>query len=158
MTDNHLILFHQYRKEIDTLFPSSREEVYPKLIYIIHTADEYYYKYDNPLLSDYEYDQYFSQLKSIESQHPEWVTPASPTQRIYNAKRQELSPVKHLVPMLSLANSYNEDDLREWHKRNVEALGHADFTYTIEPKYDGAGISCVYHDNILHIAATRGDG
>lgn len=151
--------YHHYISELnsDSLLLDT-EVRYKKLMYIIRVADEYYYKLDNPLLSDSEYDTYFSELKKIETEHPEWISSHSPTQKIFNAKRTELNQVRHMVPMLSLENSYNANDLIEWDKKNKAALGHSNFTYTIEPKYDGAGISLVYSDNLLTIAATRGDG
>lgn len=159
MSNNlQLAQFKSYIADLSSGKIAFDHKAYNQLLYVLITADAYYYKYDNPLLSDVEYDNFFSQLKALEVANPDWVTPQSPTQRIFNSKRSELSSVTHMVPMLSLSNSYNAEDLIEWDKRNRESLGHNAFTYTIEPKYDGAGISCVYTDNILQVASTRGDG
>lgn len=158
LLNNNLEQFKSYLEDVNSIEFTIDESTYKKLLYIILTADAYYYKWDNPLLSDIEYDTLFNKLKSLEQEYPKWISPQSPTQRIYNAKRAELPSVTHLVPMLSLSNSYNAQDLIEWDKKNIEALGHNNFTYSIEPKYDGAGISCVYSDNILQVASTRGDG
>lgn len=125
---------------------------------VIHYADWKYYVQDNPVFADQEYDHLFRMLKTIEKQHPDWITPDSPTQRIANGISEKFSTVAHLVPMLSLENSYNSDDLREWDKRCRSLLPTQEITYAVEPKYDGAGISLFYENDLLQRGVTRGDG
>lgn len=125
---------------------------------VINYNDWKYYVQDNPVLSDAEYDILFRQLKLAEENNPEWITPDSPTQRIALGLSEQFITVQHLVPMLSLENSYNPDDLRDWDKRCRENVQFSDIEYTVEPKYDGAGISLYYENNMLSRGATRGDG
>ncbi len=124
------------------------------LIYL----DWRYYVQDDPILADQEYDKLFKMLKDIEVNHPELITPDSPTQRVAKGLNASFETVSHFVPMLSLENSYNADDLREWDRKCKSFAGKAEIEYTVEPKYDGAGISLYYEDNKLQRAATRGDG
>lgn len=117
-----------------------------------------YYILNDPLISDYEYDELFKTLGIIEKQHPELVVPDSPTQRVAIGLGSEFRKVQHLVPMLSLDNSYNADDLRDWDRKVKEATGYENVMYCIEPKFDGAGISLIYENDLLVRGATRGDG
>jgi DNA ligase (NAD+) len=125
---------------------------------VINYNDWKYYVQDNPVLADAEYDALFKQLKEIEAANPDLVTDDSPTQRIALGLSEHFTAVSHLVPMLSLENSYNADDLREWDKRCREGAKENNLEYTVEPKYDGAGISLVYENDRLVRGATRGDG
>lgn len=128
------------------------------LTHIILYADQQYYLHDDPVLADKEYDQYFAELKKIEKEYPQLIHPNSPTQRIAEGRSTRFDPVPHIVPMLSLENSYNDDDLRTWDKKLREALPGQHIQYSVEPKYDGAGISLIYEQGKLSVAATRGDG
>jgi len=125
---------------------------------VINYADWKYYVNDNPVLADAEYDALFRQLKDIEANDPTLVTPDSPTQRIALGLSDKFPTVAHMVPMLSLENSYNPDDLLDWDKRCREGLKMDAIEYTVEPKYDGAGISLYYEDDLMVRGATRGDG
>ncbi|ACO03760.1 MAG TPA: DNA ligase (NAD(+)) LigA [Persephonella sp.] len=125
---------------------------------VIRYHDWRYYVLANPVISDYEYDQLFHLLKDIESRFPELITPDSPTQRVPSELTKEFPQVKHLAPMLSLDNSYNEEDLREFDRRVREAVGIDIIEYAVEPKFDGAGISLVYEKDMFVRGATRGDG
>ena len=93
----------------------------------------------NPVISDYEYDRLFHLLKDLESKYSEFITPDSPTQRVASELTKEFPQVRHLTPMLSLDNSYNEDDLREFDRRIRELTGLKTVEYSVEPKFDGAG-------------------
>jgi DNA ligase (NAD+) len=135
--------------------PAARIE---RLRAVINYNDWKYYVQDNPVLADAEYDALFKQLKDIEAADPNLITADSPTQRIALGLSEQFTSVSHLVPMLSLENSYNADDLREWDKRCREGAKDLDIEYTVEPKYDGAGISLYYEDDKLVRGATRGDG
>jgi DNA ligase (NAD+) len=117
-----------------------------------------YYILNDPLISDEEYDRLYKRLEKVESDNPELITPDSPTQRVGNSLNPEFATVPHLAPMLSLENSYNEQDLIEWDKRVRGLIGEKKIIYSAEPKFDGAGISLIYENDLLKRGATRGDG
>ncbi|KYP13594.1 NAD-dependent DNA ligase LigA [Flavihumibacter sp. CACIAM 22H1] len=117
-----------------------------------------YYVLDAPLVADYEYDQLYKALEAIEQQNPALIRPDSPTQRVANALNGAFATVQHLVPMLSLDNSYNAEDLIDWDRRVREGAGTAGIEYCVEPKFDGASISLIYENDLLTRGATRGDG
>ncbi len=125
---------------------------------VIKFHDYRYYVLNEPIITDYQYDQLFHKLKKLEENYPEYITPTSPTQRVASDITKEFPEVKHLAPMLSLENSYNEDDLREFDKRVKETTGLENIEYAVEPKFDGAGIALVYENDIFVRGATRGDG
>lgn len=125
---------------------------------LISYLDWRYYVEDNPLLADGEYDRLFKVLKTLEIQNPSLITANSPTQRIAKGLSSSFETVAHLVPMLSLENSYNAEDLTEWDRKCKNLAQSQELIYTVEPKYDGAGISLIYEDDRLTRAATRGDG
>ncbi len=125
---------------------------------ILHFHEYRYYIMSDPLISDAEYDQLFKALEKLEAEHPEIVTPDSPTHRIAKGLTKDFPTVQHLVPMLSLENSYNAEDLRDWDRKARELSGLTDIEYCVEPKFDGASISLVYENDTLTRAATRGDG
>jgi DNA ligase (NAD+) len=117
-----------------------------------------YYVVNDPLLSDYEYDRLFKSLEKLEQQEPSLVTPDSPTQRVAKDLTRDFPTVQHLVPMLSLDNSYNAEDLLDFDRRAKELTNLTSLTYCVEPKFDGSSISLVYKNDLLLRAATRGDG
>ncbi|MEP6512979.1 MAG: NAD-dependent DNA ligase LigA [Parafilimonas sp.] len=117
-----------------------------------------YYVLSEPLISDYEYDQLYKQLERIEKENPALIISDSPTQRVPLELTQSFPTVQHLVPMLSLENSYNAEDLIDWDRKARELTGQAVIEYCVEPKYDGASISLIYEDDKLIRGATRGDG
>jgi len=120
---------------------------------------EYRYAIMNdPLISDPEYDGLYKQLEHIEADHPELISPDSPTQRVARGLTKEFPTMQHLVPMLSLENSYNEDDLLAWDRRARELAGLEELEYCVEPKFDGASISLTYENDLLLRGVTRGDG
>ena len=117
-----------------------------------------YYILNDPLLADIEYDQLFKELEQIEKDNPGLVTADSPTQRVAKGLTKDFPTVAHLVPMLSLDNSYNSDDLLSFDRKARELTGLKSITYCVEPKFDGGSISLVYENDILVRGATRGDG
>ena len=125
---------------------------------VLRFHENRYYVQNDPLISDAEYDQLYSSLEKFEKENPSAITPDSPTQRVGSALIKDFKKVQHLVPMLSLQNSYNEDDLRDWDRKVREGSGLPEVEYCVEPKFDGASISLVYHNDVLERAATRGDG
>lgn len=120
-----------------------------------------YYIMNDPVVSDYEYDQLFKELEQLEANHPDLLTPDSPTQRVSDDLTSDFPAVEHLTPMLSLANSYNAEDLQDWDaqlKRLWNMPEDEDIAYAVEPKFDGGSIALVYEDDKLVRAATRGNG
>jgi len=137
-------------KSIDDTIAQLRE--------VVNYADWKYYVQSNPTLSDSEYDSLFKKLKHFEEKYPELVTADSPTQRVAQGLSERFPTVSHLVPMLSLDNTYNAEDLTDWGRRCHELAGAGEIEYCVEPKYDGASISLIYEQNNLVRGATRGDG
>jgi DNA ligase (NAD+) len=117
-----------------------------------------YYVQNDPLISDAEYDLLFKILQKFEQEHPAIITSDSPTQRVGVGLANDFAKVEHLVPMLSLENSYNADDLLDWDRKARELSGLETIEYCVEPKFDGASISLIYENNLLTRSATRGDG
>ncbi len=134
------------------------EVLVPQLREVINYNDWRYYVNDDPALADQEYDRLFAWLKTLEAEHPELITPDSPTQRVAQGLTKEFPTVSHWVPMLSLDNSYKAEDLRDWDRRVRDRLKTAEVEYCVEPKFDGAGISLTYEKDLLTRGATRGDG
>jgi DNA ligase (NAD+) len=122
-----------------------------------------YYVLDDPEISDSDYDALLNELRDLEAEHPDLLTPDSPTQRVGAEPLDKFEHVEHLHPMLSLGNARNEEELRAWEKRIRNLLAkqgveEAELEYEIEPKIDGLAISLVYEDGVLVRGATRGDG
>ena len=117
-----------------------------------------YYNQNEPVISDKEFDDLFQLLKQTELLHPEMITSDSPTQRVAGGVNKDFPEVAHLVPMLSLDNSYNETDIGKWSKSVRDLTEQNVLNFCVEPKYDGAGISVIYENDLLKRAATRGDG
>jgi len=117
-----------------------------------------YYVLDNPEISDAEFDTLMQQLKDLESQHPALVTSDSPTQRVGGKPREGFVKVRHSTPMLSLDNTYNEEELNDWERRVHELTGRSEVDYVCELKLDGMSLALVYQDGRLARGVTRGDG
>jgi DNA ligase (NAD+) len=125
---------------------------------LISYHDMQYYVYDDPVIADKEYDQLYDLLEAIEEEWPDLKTDTSPTQRVGSELSGEFPEVKHLTPMLSLDNSYEEKELRQFDERVREKVGQKEIPYTVEPKLDGSGVSLVYEDDMYQRGSTRGDG
>ncbi|MGB0009305.1 MAG: NAD-dependent DNA ligase LigA [Candidatus Sulfotelmatobacter sp.] len=117
-----------------------------------------YYVLDQPEISDAEFDKLMGQLKDAEAEHPELLTADSPTQRVGGKPREGFVKVRHSSPMLSLDNTYNEDELRDWERRVHELSGRKDVDYVCELKLDGMSLALIYEDGKLVRGITRGDG
>jgi DNA ligase (NAD+) len=117
-----------------------------------------YYVLDNPIISDFEFDQKLKQLQGLEAQHPEFFDENSPTQRVGGSITKNFETVQHEYRMYSLDNSYSIEDLQDWETRIQKVLGDVPLEYTCELKYDGASISITYENGRLVRAVTRGDG
>src|SRR5258705_4826138 len=117
-----------------------------------------YYILNDPLLTDKEYDTLYKELEKLESENPDLIIPDSPTQRVAKGLTKSFPTVNHLVPMLSLENSYDAEDLVDWDRKARELTGLDSIEYCVEPKFDGASISLIYENDLLVRGATRGDG
>lgn len=117
-----------------------------------------YYVQDNPIISDTEYDQLFKKLEALEKEFPELITPDSPTQRVGQDLTEQFVKVSHLTPMLSLGNTYNQEDLEDFHTSIQKVTEEEHIEYTVEPKFDGGSMALVYENDQLVRAATRGNG
>ncbi|MEB3330809.1 MAG: NAD-dependent DNA ligase LigA, partial [Candidatus Sericytochromatia bacterium] len=124
----------------------------------IEAHDYRYYVLAQPIVSDTEYDALFQELLRLEADHPELVSPESPTQRPGGMVETSFAPVRHEVPMLSLANAFDRAGIEAWEARNARLVEGRGFTYAVEPKIDGLAISLRYERGRLRLAATRGDG
>ncbi|HHP7232530.1 MAG TPA: NAD-dependent DNA ligase LigA [Xenococcaceae cyanobacterium] len=118
-----------------------------------------YYVLDNPIMEDAVYDQLYRQLQEIETKYPELITPDSPTQRVGEQPAAQFTTVKHNIPLYSLENAFNQQDLVKWQERWQKNLGRVpDFSYVCELKIDGSALALTYENGILTRGVTRGDG
>ncbi len=125
---------------------------------ILHHHNHQYYVLNAPLISDQEFDRLMLELQQLEARHPEMFDANSPTQRVGSDLSQDFVQVRHKYPMLSLANTYNKDDVRDFYQRVSEGLAGEPFDICCELKYDGLSISITYENGALVRAVTRGDG
>ena len=137
-------------KDLDKKIESLREK--------IRHHEYLYYVVDNPEISDTDFDKLMRQLKDLEAEHPELVTPDSPTQRVGGKPREGFVKVPHSSPMLSLDNTYSEEELRDWERRVHELSGRKDVDYVCELKLDGMSLALIYEEGKLVRGITRGDG
>jgi DNA ligase (NAD+) len=138
--------------------PSSPETRAAHLREIITEHNRAYYEEAAPTISDQEYDALLRELADLEEQHPELRTPDSPTQRVGGKPLDAFAHVNHRTPMLSLDNTYSEEEVGEWFRRLVKHLPGEEIELIVEPKVDGVAISLLYDHARLQYAATRGDG
>jgi len=124
----------------------------------LHEHNHRYYVENQPSISDYDFDQLMHELQALEARHPEMTDPNSPTQRVGSDLQSEFRQVVHKYPMLSLANTYSEQEVRDWYDSVSRGLGGEPFEVCCEMKYDGLSISLTYVDGQLTQAVTRGDG
>jgi DNA ligase (NAD+) len=124
----------------------------------INEANYRYYVLDAPTISDAEYDRLLRELQDLEANHPDLITPDSPTQRVGEKPLAAFGAVRHAIPMTSMDNAFTEDELREWDARVRKGLGAEGVPYTAEPKFDGVSVSLRYERGLLAAAGTRGDG
>ena len=124
----------------------------------LHEHNRRYYVLNQPIISDQQFDFMMHELQELEARHPELADPNSPTQRVGSDLNQQFKQVAHKFPMLSLANTYNADDVREWYNQVTKGLDGQPFEVCCEMKYDGLSISLTYEHGKLIRAVTRGDG
>lgn len=132
---------------------------YEKLKSEIHSHNHRYHVLDAPIISDLEYDKLLNEVKQIESDHPDWVTPDSPTQRAGARPADRFDKVRHPAPILSLANAFGADDTRAWLERITKIDDRVEKAqFVVEPKIDGLSVVLHYRDGLFVQGATRGDG
>lgn len=124
----------------------------------IRRHDYLYYVLNQPRISDRQYDKLFAELKSLEERHPELITPDSPTQRVSERPLEGFKTVRHVIPMLSIDNTYSPEELRAFDERVAKGLESRDYDYVVELKIDGVASSLRYEHGLLVTGATRGDG
>ena len=132
-----------------------------KIKQLIETINEHNYKYyvlDDPIISDGEFDDLFRKLELLENKNPEFKFPHSPTQRVGTSPIGEFKTIEHKIPMLSLSNAMNVNDLLAFDTRIKKLLKTNSITYVAEPKLDGLGVELVYANGLLKHGSTRGDG
>ncbi len=140
---------------------SEEEKLATRVAELRHQIEEANYQYhvlDSPTLTDAEYDKFMIELQRIEAEHPEMVTPDSPTQRVGAGPVQDVPQRRHPVPMLSLANARSEEEMKNWQKRAQNILPNTTFEYICELKIDGLAMALTYEQGKLVIGASRGDG
>ncbi|RLF31786.1 MAG: DNA ligase, partial [Thermoplasmata archaeon] len=125
---------------------------------LIRYHDRKYYVENAPEITDYEYDQLMKKLERLEAQHPELITPDSPTQRVGGEPVEGFPTVRHRVPMLSISNTYSADEVREFDDRIRRMLKGEKVQYVVELKIDGLAVTLWYENGVLVRGATRGDG
>lgn len=138
------------RKSVADEIESLREE--------IRRHDHLYFVEAAPKISDAEYDKLYKRLRQLEDEHPELVTPDSPTQRVGGEPLEGFEQVTHAVTMLSIDNTYNEQEVRDFDDRVRRGLGGEKYRYLVDPKIDGVAVSLRYENGLLLFGATRGDG
>src|SRR5207237_2171370 len=124
----------------------------------ISQHDRHYYEEAAPVISDREYDRLYRELLDLEARFPQLVAPDSPTQRVGGKPLQAFAQIEHRLPMLSLDNTYSEDEVANFYKRITRLLPDDKIPVVIEPKVDGVAVSVMYENGKLKYAATRGDG
>lgn len=125
---------------------------------VIQHHEYLYYVKTQPEISDREFDELLKQLERLEAEHPQLITPDSPTQRVGGQPLEEFETVEHRIPMMSIGNTYSEGELREFHDRVVKGLENRNPEYVVEPKVDGVALALHYRDGLFERAVTRGDG
>lgn len=138
---------------------SKKQQRIEELRHLINFHNYRYHVLDSPLISDYEYDRLLSELKALETEYPEWVTPDSPTQRVGGQPAERFKKVEHPAPILSLSNAFGSDDVRAWYERLYrldERIARAKFV--VEPKIDGLSVVLHFNEGKFVLGATRGNG
>ena len=138
----------------------NKQEIKHRIEQLSEELDQHNYNYyvlSNPTISDYEFDQLLKELEKLEKENPEFASPNSPTRRVGGQPTKEFKTVIHKYPMMSLSNSYSEEEIAEFDARVRKTIGD-EVEYVCELKYDGVAIGLTYVDGSLKQAVTRGDG
>jgi DNA ligase (NAD+) len=138
-----------------------REDIEKRIGHLREELEYHNYRYyvlDDPAVTDREYDDLMRELTRLETEHPEFADPASPTQRVGSRPLDAFTSVPHSIPMLSLQNAMDEEEVRDFHRRVTKLLGTSDVEYVMEVKIDGLAVELVYIEGIFTLGSTRGDG
>jgi DNA ligase (NAD+) len=159
--DSHMTT--RFSEGSSTSAPASVEERIRSLVETLNDHAHRYYVISQPIISDADYDVLFRELQALEEKYPQFVLPESPTQRVGGQALEGFTAVMHEMPMLSLDNAMNEEELIDFDRQVQKLLARenvhgADVDYTVEYKFDGVAVSLLYRDGLLERAATRGDG
>jgi DNA ligase (NAD+) len=159
-TDQQQKAFYEQTKQYLAVKDESKltEKDMPVMEELVRFHEYRYYVVNDPLVSDFEYDQLFKQLEGLEKRFPRSMSANSPTKRVSSDLTDDFASVSHLVPMFSLENSYDEDDMLKFDAQVRKLTEKENIVYSIEPKYDGGSIALIYEDDKLVRAATRGNG
>src|SRR5438477_4914510 len=150
LSHGRIVLNSMDRIEAEKKIAELREEV--------RKHDRLYYEDAAPVISDREYDRLYKELADLETQFPDLLTPDSPTQRVGGKPLKAFAQIQHRAPMLSLDNTYSEEEVTNFYKRITRLLPDEKIPVVIEPKVDGVAVSVMYEHGRLKYAATRGDG
>src|SRR5213596_2044407 len=134
------------------------EARHAELVEEIRKHDHAYYVEAKPLISDFDYDRLYRELLALEKQFPQLATADSPSQRVGGRPLSEFKPAQHLVPMMSLDNTYSQDEVRQFVERVQKLLPNETLDWCVEPKIDGVAINLRYENGLFTVGATRGDG
>ena len=129
-----------------------------KLCETINNHNLQYYAYDNPLISDYEYDILFKELEALEKDYPDLIPINSPTKRVGSTPLSKFNQIEHRIPLLSLSNAMDMDELQLFHNQMKKGLKNKNFEYVGEPKLDGLAVELIYENGHFIKGSTRGDG
>ena len=124
----------------------------------INRHNHLYFALDQPEIGDAQYDDLMRELRGLEEQHPDLVTPDSPTQRVGSEPAEGFAEARHPVPLLSLGNAFDDDELMAWYRRVSDLIESTDFDLVCELKFDGLAVALTYEDGVLVRGATRGNG
>jgi DNA ligase (NAD+) len=152
------LLYGRFPLIIFTMTQAEARKRHEQLAGEIRAHDHAYYVQANPTISDRDYDGLYHELLDLEKNFPELVTPDSPSQRVSGEPLKGFQPVRHLLPMLSLDNTYSQDEVRDFVKRIQKILPDETLDWAVEPKVDGVAMSLRYENGRLTVGATRGDG
>src|SRR5947208_9905762 len=134
------------------------EAPHAELVEEIRKHDHAYYVEAKPLISDFDYDRLYRELLDLEKQFSQLATPDSPSQRVGGRPLSEFKPAQHLVPMMSLDNTYSQDEVRQFVERVQKIVPKETLDWCVEPKIDGVAINLRYENGVFTVGATRGDG
>jgi DNA ligase (NAD+) len=147
-----------YKMQLAVCMAENVKNMIGRLRTDIRRHDYQYYVLNQPEISDQQYDKLFAELKALEQANPQFITPDSPTQRVSERPIEGFATVRHALPMLSMDNTYNADELRAFDERVAKGLGSRNYDYVVELKIDGLAVSLRYEKGVLVLGATRGDG
>jgi DNA ligase (NAD+) len=158
LTDSKRIFFRRACAHHSSVTPAEARKRHAQLVAEIRRHDHAYYVAGRQIITDREYDRLYHELLDLEKDSPELATPDSPSQRVGGEPLKEFKPVRHAVPMMSLENTYSQEEVRDFVKRVQKLLPDEKLEWVVEPKVDGVAVSLRYENGVLAVGATRGDG